>query len=41
MIYLTNKLVQFNSFFMRENGIPRRGSDDVLAVWNGKIAKTN
>ena len=26
---------------MSENGIPRRGSDDVLAVWNGKIAKTN
>ncbi|MGD0039184.1 MAG: hypothetical protein ABSE84_02000 [Isosphaeraceae bacterium] len=24
---------------MSENGIPRRGSDDVLAVWNGKIAK--
>jgi hypothetical protein len=26
---------------MSENGIPRRGSDDVLAVWNGKVAKTD
>jgi hypothetical protein len=24
---------------MSENGIPRRGSDDLLAVWNGKVAK--
>jgi hypothetical protein len=24
---------------MSENGIPRRGSDDVPAVWNGKVAK--
>ena len=26
---------------MSENGIPRRGSDDVLAVWNGKAPKTD
>ena len=26
---------------MSQNGIPRRGSDDVLAVWNAKVAKTD
>jgi hypothetical protein len=26
---------------MSENGIPRRGSDDVLAVWNGKGAESH
>jgi S1-C subfamily serine protease len=26
---------------MSENGIPRRGSDDVLAIWNSKVAKAD
>jgi hypothetical protein len=25
---------------MSENGIPRQGTDDVLEVWNGKVAKS-
>jgi hypothetical protein len=32
---------RYPSYFMTENGIPRRGSDDVLAVWSGKGAKSH
>jgi len=34
-------MVEATEPLMRENGIPRRGSDDVLAVWNGKVAKSD
>jgi S1-C subfamily serine protease len=34
-------MLEATASLMSENGIPRRGSDDVLAVWSGKGAKSH
>jgi len=41
LVFRRKAMLEATEPLMSENGIPRRGSDDVLAVWNGKIAKTN
>jgi len=39
LVFRRKGMLEATEPLMSENGIPRRGSDDVLAVWNGKIAK--
>ena len=41
LVFRRKAMLEATEPLMSENGIPRRGSDDVLAVWNGKVAKTN
>jgi len=41
LVFRRKAMLEATDPLMSENGIPRRGSDDVLALWNGKIAKTN
>jgi len=41
LVFHRKAMVEATEPLMRENGIPRRGSDDVLAVWNGKVAKSD
>ena len=40
MVFRRKAMLDATEPLMSENGIPRRGTDDVLAVWNGKVAKT-
>ncbi len=39
LVFRRKAMLEATEPLMSENGIPRRGSDDVLAVWNGKVAK--
>ena len=39
LVFRRKAMLEATEPLMSENGIPRRGSDDVLAVWNGKAAK--
>jgi S1-C subfamily serine protease len=39
LVFRRKAMLEATEPLMSENGIPRRGSDDVLAVWNSKIAK--
>ncbi len=41
LVFRRKAMLEATEPLMSENGIPRRGSDDVLAVWNGKVAKTD
>jgi S1-C subfamily serine protease len=41
LVFRRKAMLEATEPLMSENGIPRRGSDDVLAVWNSKIAKTD
>jgi S1-C subfamily serine protease len=41
LVFRRKAMLDATEPLMSENGIPRRGSDDVLAVWNGKAAKTD
>jgi S1-C subfamily serine protease len=41
LVFRRQAMLEATEPLMSENGIPRRGSDDVLAVWNGKVAKAN
>ena len=41
LVFRRQAMLDATEPLMSENGIPRRGSDDVLAVWNGKVAKTD
>jgi S1-C subfamily serine protease len=41
LVFRRQAMLEATEPLMSENGIPRRGSDDVLAVWNGKVAKTD
>jgi S1-C subfamily serine protease len=41
LVFRRKAMLDATESLMSENGIPRRGSDDVLAVWNGKVAKTD
>jgi S1-C subfamily serine protease len=41
LVFRRKAMLEATEPLMSENGIPRRGSDDVLAVWNRKPAKTN
>jgi hypothetical protein len=34
-------ILEATASLMRENGIPRQGSDDVLAIWSGKGAESD
>jgi hypothetical protein len=36
LVFRRKAMLDATEPLMSENGIPRRGSDDVLAVWNGK-----
>jgi hypothetical protein len=40
LVFRRQAMLEATEPLMSENGIPRRGSDDVLAVWSGKSAKT-
>ena len=40
LVFRRQVMLEATESLMRENGIPRRGSDDVLAVWNGKGTKS-
>ena len=39
LVFRRQVMLEATASLMSENGIPRRGSDDVLAVWSGKGAK--
>jgi hypothetical protein len=39
LVYRRKAMLEATEPRMSENGIPRRGSDDLPAVWNGKVAK--
>jgi S1-C subfamily serine protease len=39
MVFRRKAMLEATEPLMSENGIPRRGSDDVLGVWNGQSAK--
>jgi S1-C subfamily serine protease len=41
LVFRRQAMLEATEPLMSENGIPRRGSDDVLAVWNGKVANAN
>ena len=41
LVFRRKAMLEATEPLMSENGIPRRGTDDVLAVWNGKVAKTD
>jgi S1-C subfamily serine protease len=41
LVFRRKAMLDATESLMSENGIPRRGSDDVLAVWNDKTGKTN
>jgi S1-C subfamily serine protease len=41
LVFRRKAMLEATEPLMSENGIPRRGSDDALAVWNGKVAKTD
>jgi hypothetical protein len=41
LVFRRKAMLEATEPLMTENGIPRRGSDDVLAVWNGKVAKSD
>ena len=41
LVFRREAMLQATEPLMSENGIPRRGSDDVLAVWNRKVSKTD
>jgi S1-C subfamily serine protease len=41
LVFRREAMLQATEPLMSENGIPRRGSEDVLAVWNGKVSKTD
>jgi S1-C subfamily serine protease len=41
LVFRRKAMLEATEPLMSENGIPRRGSDDVLAVWNSKVAKTD
>jgi hypothetical protein len=36
LVFRRQAMLDATEPLMSENGIPRRGSDDILAVWNGK-----
>jgi S1-C subfamily serine protease len=38
LVFRRKAMVDATEPLMSENGIPRRGSDEVLAIWNGKLA---
>jgi hypothetical protein len=38
LVFRRKAMLDATETIMSENGIPRRGSDDVLAAWNGKVA---
>jgi S1-C subfamily serine protease len=40
LVFRRKAMLDATEPLMSENGVPRRGSDDVLAVWNGKVAKS-
>jgi PDZ domain len=41
LVFRRKAMLEATEPLMSENGIPRRGTDDVLAVWNHKIAKSD
>ncbi len=41
LVFRRTAMLEATEPLMSENGIPRRGSDDVLAVWNSKVSKTD
>ena len=41
LVFRRKAMLQATEPLMSDNGIPRRGSDDVLAVWTGKVSKTD
>ena len=41
LVFRRQAMLEATEPLMSENGIPRRGTDDVLAVWSGKFAKTD
>ena len=41
LVFRRKAMLEATEPLMSENGIPRRGSDDVLAVWSGKVAKSD
>jgi S1-C subfamily serine protease len=41
LVFRRQAMLEATEPLMSENGIPRRGSDDVLAVWSGKVAKAD
>jgi hypothetical protein len=36
LVFSRKAMLDATETLMSENGIPRRGSDDVLSIWNGK-----
>ncbi len=41
LVFRRQAMLDATEPLMSENGIPRRGSDDALAVWAGKVAKAD
>jgi hypothetical protein len=41
LVFRRKAILDATETLMNENGIPRRGSDDVLAAWNGKVATSH
>jgi S1-C subfamily serine protease len=41
LVFRRKAMLEATEPLMSENGIPRRGTDDVLAVWNSKVAKSD
>jgi hypothetical protein len=41
LVFRRKAMLDATETLMSENGIPRKGSDDVLAILNGKVAKSN
>jgi hypothetical protein len=41
LVFRRKAMLDATETLMNENGIPRRGSDDVLAAWNGKVAASH
>ncbi len=41
LVFRRKAMLEATETLMSENGIPRRGSDDVLTVWNAKVAKSD
>ena len=39
LVFRRKAMLDATESLMSENGIPRRGSDDVMAAWNGKVGK--
>ena len=39
LVFRRKAMLEATETLMSENGIPRRGSDDVLPLWNGKVSK--